>query len=71
METKFGLNIAEQRPEEVGLANSTSLSYTMTEGQTLFNETYVATTATEIIMDREGKEKEAVDLMLFITWINC
>jgi hypothetical protein len=47
--------ITEQRPEEVGLVDITSLSSVKTEGTTVFNASYIAPTATEIIMDRDGE----------------
>jgi hypothetical protein len=46
------LYMTEQRPEETGQANMTSLTYALTEGKTVFNQTYVAPMATEIILDR-------------------
>ena len=43
------------RPEEVGLTNTSSLVNTITEGQTVFNQTYIKAVETEIILDRKFK----------------
>ena len=40
------------RPEEVGLVNKTGLVKTVTEGQTEFQQTYVKSMETDIMIDR-------------------